>query len=46
MMAGVQLKVLGFRLYGRYGFGLSNINDINEDTWKSKTLQLGIGLGF
>lgn len=46
MMAGVQLKVLAFRLYGRYGFGLSNINDINEDTWKSKTLQLGIGLGF
>jgi hypothetical protein len=46
MMAGVQLKVLAFRFYGRYGFGFSNINDINEETWKSKTLQLGIGLGF
>ena len=46
MMAGVQLKLLAFRFYGRYGFGISNINDINDDTWKSKTLQLGIGLGF
>lgn len=46
MMAGVQLKVLAFRFYGRYGFGIANINDISEDTWKSKTLQLGIGLGL
>jgi hypothetical protein len=46
MMAGVQLKVLAFRFYGRYGFGITNINDISEDTWKSKTLQLGVGLGL
>lgn len=46
MMAGVQLKVLAFRFYGRYAFGISNINDITEDTWKSKTLQLGVGLGL
>ncbi len=47
MLAGVQLKLLSFRIYGRYGIGLSNINDIsNQDAWKSRTLQLGIGLGF
>jgi hypothetical protein len=46
MMAGVQLKVLAFRIYGRYGIGLTNINEITEDSWKSKTLQIGIGLGL
>ncbi|MEY3541269.1 MAG: hypothetical protein RLZZ204_81, partial [Bacteroidota bacterium] len=46
MMAGVQLKVLAFRFYGRYGFGITNINEISQDTWKSKTLQLGVGLGL
>lgn len=47
MLAGVQLKVLAFRIYGRYGIGLSNINDIqNQDRWRSKTLQIGIGLGL
>ncbi|MEY4629659.1 MAG: hypothetical protein RLZZ595_1985 [Bacteroidota bacterium] len=47
MLAGIQLKVLAFRFYGRYGIGLSNINDLaNQDAWKSKTLQLGIGLGL
>lgn len=47
MVAGVQLKLLSFRVYGRYGIGLTNINDLsNQDAWKSKTLQLGIGLGL
>lgn len=47
MLAGVQLKVLSFRIYGRYGIGLSNINDLSsQDAWKSKTLQLGVGLGL
>ncbi len=47
MLAGVQLKLLSFRIYGRYGIGLSNINDLtNQDSWKSKTLQLGVGIGF
>lgn len=47
MLAGVQLKILSFRIYGRYGIGLSNINDLpNQDSWKSKTLQLGVGIGF
>ena len=47
MIAGVQLKVLAFRIYGRYAIGLTNINEIpNQDAWKSRTLQLGIGLGL
>ena len=47
MLAGVQLKVLAFRIYGRYAIGLTNINEIpNQDAWKSRTLQLGIGLGL
>ena len=47
MLAGVQLKVLAFRFYGRYAIGLTNINEIpNQDAWKSRTLQLGIGLGL
>lgn len=47
MLAGVQLKILSFRIYGRYGIGLSNINDLSsQDAWKSRTLQLGVGLGL
>jgi hypothetical protein len=47
MLAGVQLKVLAFRIYGRYAIGLTNLNEIpNQDAWKSRTLQLGIGLGL
>jgi hypothetical protein len=47
MLAGVQLKLLSFRVYGRYGIGLTNINDLaKEDQWKSRTLQIGIGLGL
>lgn len=47
MLAGIQLKLLSFRIYGRYAIGLSNINDIsNQDSWKSRTLQLGVGLGL
>jgi hypothetical protein len=47
MLAGVQLKLLSFRVYGRYGIGLTNINDIaQQDQWKSRTLQIGIGLGL
>lgn len=47
MLAGVQIKVLSFRIYGRYGIGLSNLNDLeNQENWKSKTLQIGVGLGF
>jgi hypothetical protein len=47
MVAGVQLKILAFRIYGRYAIGLTNINELpDQDSWKSRTLQLGIGLGL
>jgi opacity protein-like surface antigen len=45
MLAGVQLHLGNFRIYGRYAVGLSNINDIdNKDKWKSQSIQAGVGL--
>ena len=47
MLAGVQLNILKFRVYGRYGVGLNNINDIdNKDKWKSQSAQIGLGFNF
>ncbi len=44
MVGGVQVKVLSFRLIGRYQVGLNNINDIdNRDKWKNQAIQLGVG---
>jgi len=47
MLAGIQLNISKVRLYGRYGVGLSELNDIdNQDKWKSQTIHLGLGLTF
>lgn len=47
MLAGIQLNISKVRLYGRYGVGLSALNDIdNQDKWKSQTIHLGLGLTF
>ena len=47
MVAGAQLKILKFRLTGRYVVGLNNINDIdNQDKWKNQTIQLSLGLAL
>lgn len=47
MAAGAQLKLLKFRLTGRYVVGLNNINDIdNQDKWKNQTIQLSLGLAL
>lgn len=47
MLAGVQFKLGGFRIYGRYALGLNNLNDIdNKDKWKSQSVQVGIGLAI
>lgn len=47
MLAGVQLNIMKFRVYGRYGIGLNNLNDIdNQDKWKSQSAQLGVGFNF
>ncbi len=45
MIGGLQLNLKALRIYGRYNIGLNNINDIDEkDKWKTKQLQLGVGL--
>jgi opacity protein-like surface antigen len=47
MLAGVQLNIMKFRIYGRYGIGLNNLNDIdNKDKWNSQSAQLGLGFNF
>jgi len=47
MLAGIQLNFFKVRVYGRYGLGLSNLNDIDsKDKWKSQTVQLGLGIAF
>ncbi len=47
MIGGLQLKLLKFRIYGRYVIGLSDINNIgNADKWKSQSVQLGVGVGL
>ncbi|MFT4017399.1 MAG: porin family protein [Agriterribacter sp.] len=47
MLAGAQVNILRLRVYGRYGVGLTNINDIdNQDKWKSQTVQLGVGFAL
>ena len=45
MVGGLQLNISHIRLYGRYGVGLNNLNDIdNKEKWKSQSVQLGLGL--
>ncbi|MFT3747799.1 MAG: porin family protein [Agriterribacter sp.] len=47
MLAGAQINILRLRVYGRYGVGLTNINDIDsQDKWKSQTVQLGVGFAL
>ena len=47
LLGGIQIHLSAFRIYGRYGIGLSNINDIaSTQEWKSQMIQLGLGLNF
>lgn len=47
MLGGVQLKLLKFRVYGRYAVGLNDISNIgNKDEWKSQSIQLGVGIAL
>lgn len=47
MLAGVQLKILNFRVNGRYAIGLNNISDItNDNEWKSQGFQVSVGLAL
>lgn len=47
MLGGLQLKLLKFRVYGRYVVGLNDISNIgNKDQWKSQSIQLGVGIAL
>lgn len=45
LLAGVQINLNTLHIYGRYGIGLDNINDIdNQDKWKTQQIQIGLGV--
>jgi hypothetical protein len=45
LVGGLEIKVAFIRIYGRYVGGLTNINNLNsQDTWKSQSVQLGLGI--
>lgn len=47
MVGGAQINLLRLRIYGRYAVGLSELNDIDkQDSWKSQTVQLGVGFAL
>lgn len=47
MVGGLQLKLLKFRVYGRYVVGLNDISDApNSGEWKSQSIQLGLGIAL
>jgi hypothetical protein len=44
ILAGLQLNIGGFKIYGRYSWGISNINNIDsKDNWNNQAIQLGLG---
>lgn len=47
MVGGLQVKLLKFRVYGRYVVGLSDISNVtNSDEWKNQSIQLGVGIAL
>lgn len=47
MLAGVQFKVLAFRLNARYAIGLNNISDLpDEGKWKNQGFQVSVGFAL
>lgn len=47
MLAGLQFKVLAFRLNARYAVGLNDISDLPYDNkWKSQGFQVSVGLAL
>lgn len=47
LVGGAQIKITKLRISGRYGVGLSNLNDIdNQDKWKSQVVQLSLGFAL
>jgi len=47
LLGGLQLHISKLVIYGRYGIGLNNLNDIdNKEKWKSQNIQVGAGIRF
>lgn len=47
MLAGVQFKVMAFRLNARYAIGLNDISDLPYDNkWKSRGFQVSVGMAL
>ena len=47
LVGGVQLNLLKFRVYGRFVGGQTDIDNLgNNDTWKTKAIQLGVGFAL
>ena len=47
MVGGIQLNISKLRVYGRYALGLSNLNDIDDQSkWKSQSFQVGLGIAL
>ena len=47
MLGGLQLKLLKFRVYGRYAIGLNDLSNItNSGKWKSQSIQFGVGIAL
>jgi len=44
MVGGLQLNISKIRVYGRYALGMTNLNDITTQKWKSQSFQVGLGL--
>ena len=47
MLGGLQFNILKLRIYGRYGVGLNNLNDIDKkEKWRNQNIQLGVGFAL
>jgi len=45
MVAGAQVNLGTFKVYGRYNVGLNNVNDVtDQEKWKNQQIQFGLGL--
>lgn len=43
-VVGLQVKIIKFNFYGRYVFGLNNLDNAgSSDSWKNQSIQLGVG---
>lgn len=47
IVAGIQIKLLNVRVYGRYQVGLNDINDATStEKWKTQTIHLGAAISL